>query len=118
MDRKPMKLRAAMTLATPRVVYKRQVSSKCTIPINYFGISSSSSVWTQCLVLIENVAHLRLYNALYKATGYKNEQDINLRHLFFNTEPALLIEANPYNLCWGCEFKIDDPSINDHRSYP
>uniref|UniRef100_A0A915JBA8 NADAR domain-containing protein n=1 Tax=Romanomermis culicivorax TaxID=13658 RepID=A0A915JBA8_ROMCU len=62
--------------------------------------------------------HNFAYSTLYKANGYKYEQDSNLRRQFFNTAPALLVEANPYDLYWGCGLKRDDPSINDLRSYP
>uniref|UniRef100_A0A915I5L5 NADAR domain-containing protein n=1 Tax=Romanomermis culicivorax TaxID=13658 RepID=A0A915I5L5_ROMCU len=57
------------------------------------------------------------HNFTFKANGYKYKQDYNLRHQFFNTVPALLVGANAYESYWGCEFKSNDPSMNDFRSY-
>uniref|UniRef100_A0A915JHS3 CCHC-type domain-containing protein n=1 Tax=Romanomermis culicivorax TaxID=13658 RepID=A0A915JHS3_ROMCU len=58
------------------------------------------------------------YRTLFAANGYKYEQNPELRAKFFQTSPAQLVEANAYDLYWGCGLSIDDPEISRPENYP
>lgn len=65
----------------------------------------------------DNVWQKVRYNIVVKGTIEKYKQNPDLKEKLFTTKGLKLVEASPYDTIWGIGLGIDNPKINNTKSW-